>query len=88
MLFLSSVNLKLRDLAASLVPHLMTFAETGHLSVPRDEVSDEMDDDDYPDEVDPEALHILVNYLSAQWIPPGPVKHAYDHVVKSLHYDS
>lgn len=91
MLLLSSVTLKLRDLAATLVPHLLQFAETGHLRVPPEpEPEDDavyLDMEDYPGNIDVEAMHILVQYLSNQYLTPA-VKQAYDHVVKGLHYDS
>jgi len=88
MLFMSTVTMKLRDLAASMIPHLMRFAETGRLRQTHGAVSIiEIGEDDFPEEIDPEALHILVQYLQNQWIPPH-VKPAYDALVKSLRYDS
>lgn len=99
MLLMSSVHLKLRDLAASLVPHLMQFAETGRWRQLPDRDVDFDGLDAFVDEGEDtgltlitnanlEALHIIVDYMSRQWVPPGPVQDAYDQIVKALRYES
>lgn len=79
-----------RDHAADLLPLMVAFVETGRLrEIPILTEDDPRDGlDAFPSEYDEQALRILVEYLSKQWMPPGDVKHAYDEVVRSLRYDS